>query len=255
MSLNFEEKDCLPETGEEYLRQVHLEALNCPSVVVADNIDTRKFMVKQTVKVTNDNGCSSAPGGLAPSENWQRHQVSEFSKLRMLLSRYSDRSISERQTATKSKWPDINNDYEWCIFCFGNEFRSQLRQKFTFLIANPKSSSSHNNVTRVSPNLSVVNSMSQPIITKLLEYQIDWFEVMGYSTELGRWLYALLACLEKPLTPETCSSLRSLARHCTKFRANLTNPEDEILHALNLFICLVARYFDQVDMADVSAET
>lgn len=42
----------------------------------------------------------------------------------------------------------------------------------------------------------------------------------------GRWLYALLACLEKPLLPEAHSSIRQLARRCAQLRSTLVghNP-------------------------------
>ncbi|TTY87648.1 Gem-associated protein 2 [Bagarius yarrelli] len=57
----------------------------------------------------------------------------------------------------------------------------------------------------------------------------------------GRWLYALLACLEKPLLPEAHSLIRQLARRCSAVRAQLENKDDERLSALNLMICIVAR--------------
>ncbi|XP_044022504.1 gem-associated protein 2 isoform X4 [Siniperca chuatsi] len=66
----------------------------------------------------------------------------------------------------------------------------------------------------------------------------------------GCWLYALLACLEKPLLPEAHSSIRQLARRCAQIRSKLESQEDEHLPALNLLICLVARYFEQNDLAD-----
>lgn len=34
----------------------------------------------------------------------------------------------------------------------------------------------------------------------------------------GRWFYALLACLEKPLLPEAHSLIRQLARRCSEVR-------------------------------------
>lgn len=37
----------------------------------------------------------------------------------------------------------------------------------------------------------------------------------------GRWIYALLACLEKPLLPEAHSSIRQLARRCAQLRSTL----------------------------------
>ncbi|XP_013792825.1 gem-associated protein 2-like [Limulus polyphemus] len=88
------------------------------------------------------------------------------------------------------------------------------------------------------------------MIQQIINYHINWLEVTGFTAQQGRWFYALLSCLEKPLTPEACSSLRSLARACANLRASLETKEDPRLIPLNLLICLVARYFDQGDLAD-----
>lgn len=56
--------------------------------------------------------------------------------------------------------------------------------------------------------------------------------------------------LEKPLKPEMCSLIRSLARLCATLRSRLPSAQDPLLAQLNLFICLVGRYFDQTDLAD-----
>ncbi|XP_055496486.1 gem-associated protein 2 isoform X2 [Leucoraja erinacea] len=100
------------------------------------------------------------------------------------------------------------------------------------------------------PLLSIVSRMSQPTVFNILEYLIIWFGDKKLYPELGRWLYALLACIEKPLLPEAHSLIRQLARRCSEIRAKLENPEDGELSALNLLICLVARYFQQCDLAD-----
>ena len=84
----------------------------------------------------------------------------------------------------------------------------------------------------------------------LLGYNIRWLEEGGFTSHRGRWLYALLVKLEKPLIPEMCSLLRNLARTCIKLRSQLPSPDNPSLLQLNLFICLVGRYFDQTDLAD-----
>ncbi|EHB17675.1 Survival of motor neuron protein-interacting protein 1 [Heterocephalus glaber] len=58
----------------------------------------------------------------------------------------------------------------------------------------------------------------------------------------GRWFYALLACLEKPLLPEAHSLIRQLARRCSEVRLSVDTKDDERVPALNLLICLVSRY-------------
>ena len=35
------------------------------------------------------------------------------------------------------------------------------------------------------------------------------------------WIYALMVFLEKPLLPDSCSALRSLARKCIELRSKL----------------------------------
>ncbi|KZS01392.1 Survival of motor neuron protein-interacting protein 1 [Daphnia magna] len=98
--------------------------------------------------------------------------------------------------------------------------------------------------------LPIILSLNQFMVETLLEYNVQWLEETSFSQQRGQWLYALLAKLEKPLKPEMCSLIRTLARLCSTFRANLASAEDPLLPQLNLFICLVGRYFDQTDLAD-----
>lgn len=85
-----------------------------------------------------------------------------------------------------------------------------------------------------------------------------------FSVRQGRWLYAFLAALEKPLSPEAFDTLRALARAASRARAKLglrsaeitegdTSEMEEVrerITSLNLIICLVSRYFSQTDLAD-----
>ncbi|XP_072345193.1 gem-associated protein 2 isoform X3 [Scyliorhinus torazame] len=129
---------------------------------------------------------------------------------------------------------------------------SILRQSIAKHREHWKSQPLDNNVMLVGfpPLLSIVSRMSQPTVFNALEYLIIWFGDKKLYPELGRWLYALLACIEKPLLPEAHSLIRQLARRCSAVRAKLENPEDTELSAVNLLICLVARYFEQSDLAD-----
>lgn len=88
------------------------------------------------------------------------------------------------------------------------------------------------------------------MVETLLEYNVQWLEENDINQQRGQWLYALLAKLEKPLKPEMCSVIRTLARSCSSCRAKLAVAENPLLPQLNLFICLVGRYFDQTDLAD-----
>ena len=76
----------------------------------------------------------------------------------------------------------------------------------------------------------------------------------GWSPQYGPWLYAVLVRIEKPLHPDVGSSLRDLVLFCARERKRLVagNEENnvETIAALNLLICLVAKYFGQGDLED-----
>nr|XP_033814337.1 gem-associated protein 2-like [Geotrypetes seraphini] len=45
--------------------------------------------------------------------------------------------------------------------------------------------------------------------------------------ELSHWLYALLACLKKPLLPEAHSLIQQLARRCSEVQAAVVRQENK----------------------------
>ncbi|XP_068195094.1 gem-associated protein 2 isoform X2 [Antennarius striatus] len=199
-----------PRNPREYLRQVQLEASQCPEVVVAQ-IDPKKLKKKQTVNASVA-GCHAAPEGFCPSVSWQQQQASNFSDVRQSIAK---------------------NRKHW---------RSQTLDDNVMMVGFP-------------PFLSIVSRLNQSTVLTVLEILINWFEEHEFVSQLGCWLYSLLACLEKPLLPEAHSSIRQLARRCAQLRSTLESLEDEKLPALNLVICLVARYFEQNDLADQPPST
>lgn len=71
------------------------------------------------------------------------------------------------------------------------------------------------------------------------------------SKTMGAWIYAILTLLEKPLSPDSCHTLRSFAKKCLVLRSNLDKDSTEDLYKpLNLFICIIARFYNQLDLAD-----
>uniref|UniRef100_A0A8C2FF29 Gem-associated protein 2 n=1 Tax=Cyprinus carpio TaxID=7962 RepID=A0A8C2FF29_CYPCA len=209
-----------PRNPQEYLRQVQREASLCPDVVVAQ-IDPKKLKKKQSVNVSIT-GCLAAPQGFSPSLKWQQQQVSRFSEVRQ--------SVNKHRQHWKSQFLDDNvvmpkseDEDGWKRFCLGENVYLDIQLK---------------EEDKVNPGLDYVKTGFPPflsIVSKLNQ---------------GRWFYALLACLEKPLLPEAHSLIRQLARRCSAVRANLESKDDDRLSALNLMICIVARYFEQNDLAD-----
>ncbi|KOC64369.1 Gem-associated protein 2 [Habropoda laboriosa] len=215
-----------PASGEEYIKRVVIEAQQCAGVVVAD-VDKKRF-AKPTIEVEPVR-CVKAPPWLGPTLNWQLYQVSDFSNIRLYISQLKNeiQSAKRKWRPLKIDMPNIDDEKGWIKFCSGRE------------------------ETRIVPTLNAVFCLNQPMVEQILEYLVEYIETQTkIDYELGQWIYALLVVLEMPLTPDMCSCLRSLARTCSVMRAKSKKLEVHEIGALNLFICLVARYFRQLDLAD-----
>ncbi|XP_005659961.1 gem-associated protein 2 isoform X3 [Sus scrofa] len=210
-----------PRTPQEYLRRVQIEAAQCPDVVVAQ-IDPKKLKRKQSVNVSLS-GCQPAPEGYSPTLQWQQQQVAQFSTVRQSVNRHRSHWKSQ-QLDSNVTMPKSEDEEGWKKFCLGERLCAEG------VTVGPAASESPGiDYVQIGfpPLLSIVSRMNQ-----------------------GRWLYALLACLEKPLLPEAHSLIRQLARRCSEVRLLVDSKDDERVPALNLLICLVSRYFDQRDLAD-----
>ncbi|XP_032883057.1 gem-associated protein 2 isoform X2 [Amblyraja radiata] len=179
-----------------------------------------------------------------PQEYLKRVQIEASRCPEVVVAVIDPRKLKSNQTVNIS--PSLEDEEGWKKFCLGEKL---------YLNSSPVTNEIDNpgiDYVQVGfpPLLSIVSRMSQPTVFNILEYLIIWFGDKKLYPELGRWLYALLACIEKPLLPEAHSLIRQLARRCSEIRAKLENPEDGELSALNLLICLVARYFQQCDLAD-----
>ncbi|XP_057319538.1 gem-associated protein 2 [Microplitis mediator] len=215
-----------PNSGEEYIKRVVVEAKQCDDIVVA-NIDSKKLK-KPTVDVEHLAGCVEAPETLCPTLEWQNCQVADFSKLRLNVAGLKiERENCRSKKKSISVLPDADDQTDWINFCLGSADQDPHV-----------------------PTLDIIFSMNQPLVEQVLEYLVEQVDTKGLSSELGRWIYALLSVLEIPLNPDICSCLRTLARACSRARANLASSDDSIVSTMNLFICLVARYFRQLDLAD-----
>lgn len=100
------------------------------------------------------------------------------------------------------------------------------------------------------PMMRILLRMDSNQVEANLEYHSQWIDEYGFSHDQGRWIYALLSCLEKPLFPTIISLLRDLCRKCIEKRSQLDDHDGELVNGLNLIICIIGRYFDQTDLAD-----
>ncbi|OXU29831.1 hypothetical protein TSAR_000424 [Trichomalopsis sarcophagae] len=219
-----------PATGEEYIKRVILEARQCEDVVCAKIDEAR--LKKPTLNVKPLPECAKAPDYVSPTMEWQHCQLADFSHSRLYIAQIREEitNCNRKKKPMKDKLPDVNDQTRWIDMCTASDEKKTLY---------------------IEPTLTVILSMNQPTIEQVLEYLVEYLEEqISIQPPLGRWLYALLSALELPLNPDMCSCLRSLARTCSKMRSQLASSCANDAISLNLFICLVARYFRQLDLAD-----
>lgn len=150
------------------------------------------------------------------SEQWQKEKLKDFANLRTYLETKIDKDPSS-ETIQDSYW-----------------------------------------IERISmeiPKFSTIDNLTQGAKVRLLQIILERLDEVqsgdSIAYETGIWLYGILATLGVPLCPHACHCLRELARRCSKIRSSLpTNSPEEKYVNLNLFICIVAKYFKQLDLAD-----
>ncbi|XP_065338085.1 gem-associated protein 2 [Cloeon dipterum] len=233
-----------PSDAIEYLRFVAHEASQCEDVVVAV-IDEKKLR-KQTVVYSSgfekkdENPLSLQ---LVPRE-WKICQVSDFSNVRTQLAKMKASSSITAINVQRKELPLKGDQRSWCRFCLGSEISAKIYETTSPTMKD--SEEFH------PPLASIIFSLDQPLIEKLLEYHTRWMQSTSFTVEQGRWIYSLLAGLELPLTPDVCSVIRALARTCANVRDKLqVDCDAQLVTALNLIICLVSKYFRQLDLEEL----
>ncbi|XP_039760032.1 gem-associated protein 2-like isoform X2 [Pararge aegeria] len=230
ISPDVELKD-VPTNGEEYLLKVKKERERYSSILKC-NKDYSIFAPNQS-QFVEELSHAKAPDNLKPTIEWQNIQVADFSEVRMYISRLLNK---------RSAWPPNTRRLDSSL-CDQNGKNAAIWLK---MFRTEESS------------LSCVIGIHQAFIDIALQVMTDIIldDVKPGGTithKTGQWIYALLACTRQPLVSDTVSILRDLARKCAKIRSNLNTEDENSKHAaapLNLFICLVSRYFRQYDLAD-----
>lgn len=175
-----------------------------------------------------------ASSSLLPTKEWSRHQMRTFKSLRNKIAALRARHIKTTNQQMKSheeivaEFPaDDDDSTAWQMYC-----------------------------ERKEPLLSVMFTIDQRTLEKLIEHQSNWLtdDTQWYSENskwLSTWIYGSLACLHLPLEPNVHNSLRQIAKTCIRLRNQMNDSDtDAIINVLplNLIICIVARNFNQLDL-------
>eukprot|EP00795_Rhopilema_esculentum_P002092 gene2092-17664_t len=239
-------------TALEYLRQVQREAAQCPDVVVATQFTRNEGESIKNQYSEIRSRLTPAPSNFIPNLAWQREQASNFAEIRQQLNYFKSRGFERPlHEINDIQLPNRTSEGAWCRFCLGKEKFQEVERRKRGQSGNATGdarkddSDNENPIGAVSkgndPLLSIVTRMNQCTVTDVLEYNVTWLQYIGFSERQGKWLFALLVCLEKPLLPSVSSLLRNLARRCADLRASLSDENDTRLPPLNLIITVVTR--------------
>eukprot|EP01038_Epipyxis_sp_PR26KG_P012487 gene12487-16753_t len=103
----------------------------------------------------------------------------------------------------------------------------------------------------VAPAISVLLQFDQVLTQKLFAFHVEWMELRNISSARGKWIYGLLARIEKPVCQATVALIRQLYRRCCSLRYSLTMDHtdnidfDTDLAMLNMLISITGSYFGQ----------
>ena len=210
------------------------------------------------------------PKGMKPCTDWESKILADFSDLRQYLCTMRDR-IGRGENGGYSQRsidiPNRNDGKGWRRLCFGVGYYS--------------CSNLSSGVAALSgaPSMTLLMSMDTLTVKSVLSHHVSWLDSpsSGSSDESddslhdanngtpndndGRhclsvcaaaWLYALLACLDKPLCLNSAAVVRQIFRRCCYIRSNLSTGRfcsNDIaprqLSCLNLLITISGHYFGQ----------
>jgi len=265
-----DDTDAVPVDGADYLRRVIKERKRCPDTVTASvpvtAPESRKESSSRGGNIARKRSKLAPPTGCCPAPAWQRQQVADFSTVRQKLAQHTSLLKSGGGIAAHNvKTPDKKKEGEWCRFCLGSKIWEKVKEtREESSETEEDSCKSEERTEGHDPLVDVIATLPYHVVETVLEYHVTWLRAVGWTRQFGPWLYSLLARLEKPLTPDMGSLIRDLALLCAEERGKIfseSSKDNEVenvpnhdLAALNLFVCLVAKYFDQGDLADVDSE-
>mmetsp|Transcript_25070 Transcript_25070/g.63130 ORF Transcript_25070/g.63130 Transcript_25070/m.63130 type:complete len:273 (-) Transcript_25070:2233-3051(-) len=228
-------------SAEEYLARVRFEAKQCPAVVRADlasksikdvaSRPDRFAVVEEPVLPSHSSSVDAA---------WAQSMVAVFSELRMKVDLLWCGSTLGRIRGANNRAAEIpgtDDLSKWEIFSIGHldQFGGGA-----FPSGHP-------------PQLCYLRSLDYVSMARLFGRLVERFTgIPDYSSvpdSLPLWLYALAACLEKPLSADCESYFRSLFRHCSMLQTSLhcahLQGADEIVAQLNVLMAVSGGYFGQ----------
>eukprot|EP01084_Bolivina_argentea_P160433 279373_1 len=272
-----------PDSAEDYLFRVRLEASNLPEVLEAsrrtDNgastdFNTRKRATKPYLPHVEI--VKPCPEGLQPSKEWCMSCLRIFKQLREYLMSVGGQGSGSKTIGVRRPAPALRDELGWHILCFGSVGYLKTCSSYVDKISTDPVEEETTNPSPYSvspttgsaattgldwfseyphgtmPKVSMLLQFDQVLSRKLLQYQSEWLGTAMLSRARAIWIFSLLSRLSLPLDASTSAIVRDVARRCCNERAELQSSDDQRLPPLNLIIVICAQFFGQAASDEVN---
>ncbi|KAJ2397834.1 hypothetical protein GGI23_003397 [Coemansia sp. RSA 2559] len=232
-----------PESGEQYMLRVRMEAVSMPSVSVAEN---REQMLLASMDKDKRHFSSIDPYGkneeelplaefVKPSERWLAGFPSWFVAQRKRLVRVLDQT----KVPDDFDLPRNGQIREWKAFCYEASRRSETNSAIL---------------------LHTLAAIDQAMAMRLIKWITAWLATDKLQRAEGIWLWHLVLRLDALLDHDDTHALRELCRKLGRIRANIgcSSPQDSVpitllyrgdeIAATNILIASVTRGYGQRDL-------
>ena len=262
-----------PASGAEYLRRVQLQAAGCEKIVVsrtkrlpAQPSDPVLLILSAARSGSDFHPC---PPSHALPAHVQRELVAHFSQLRTEVDERRDRLSDDQRIRMRHKFPALSQHAYWKKYCLRvdtlSETSSSSSSDEELAGATKKKRATKTRTrtkaqppTRSRPNMKLLLSLDQWEMLTLLQLHTKWIRELGVTDDVSFWIYCMLTCIEKPLASDAYAVLRDVSRAVSAVRRELLmhpdhghhDGEESSLSACHSLICLIGRYFQQLDMID-----
>ena len=187
-----------PANGHEYIHRVRMEEEEIFPGQRQFYESIPAFEVRAPSAVDKDSDVSK---GKVPSlSEWKNKEATYFSRLANQLKQKRKELVEK---FPRKKFPSVKDEKAVCLFCLG----SDLYQK-VYMAEKVDKTANH------PPLLSIVLHISQEEIFTLLQYMTVWVMQTNFDHIVCRWIYALLACLQKPISDECEEFLENFYDFC-----------------------------------------
>mmetsp|Transcript_5806 Transcript_5806/g.6694 ORF Transcript_5806/g.6694 Transcript_5806/m.6694 type:complete len:282 (+) Transcript_5806:53-898(+) len=254
-----------PESAEEYLARVKLEASLLPTVLKATSIEPEETSEKSKDQPPCTESSNKSPEAwIEPGPSWRKNLLREFNSLREYLYQWGKQTsvLVEEGEISIPHIPKRRDGVSWYQLCFGTEsnipeyykkiYRKDLKKQGSDIPLSTRSKTSLSLTPDGSPPLAqLVLHIDHGTVERLIKDH-TWSLVYGepFPTHKALWLFALLCRLEKPVTGDMAADLTRLLRFCHSQRQEIKLPLSDIkkeqLINYNLIICIVEDYFQQM---------